>query len=332
MNEQEYLVPRQPKGRIILSTLVYYHPEFELSGYPILKSRLAPSFNYLKQFVQQNCSSSSISFLEPPSIDLDLLKRVHTDRHIASVKASSFYPSALLSAGGAVEAAKAVWKNNHVENAFVFTGTAGHHASKDHAWGFCYFNNTALALEGLWTTEPEFRRVTVVDTDPHPGDGTQDCLGDKDGFQHFNFQSYGTISQSGEIWDIGLPSNCGDEAFILALKSIKKQIIRFHPDMLIWNIGHDAHEADYGGFRLSLHAFPQMCEFLLYIAQEVCKGRLLVLLSGGSEEQIAKSVISSIVAKLAKCPALPPIEERPTSDNIQLLNEVNSILKKLKLE
>ncbi|MFW9914029.1 MAG: hypothetical protein ACFFGZ_00335 [Candidatus Thorarchaeota archaeon] len=309
-------------------TSVYYHSEYEKTGYPVLKGRLAPAYAFLQKYIREHCSQAQIAFIEPNPVDLDLLKMVHTEHHIGSVKASGFYPSAILSAGAAVEGAAGVWKGKF-DNTFVFTGTAGHHASRDHAWGFCYFNNTALALENLRNFG--LKRFTVVDTDPHPGDGTQDCLEGTRGFQHFNFQSYGTISKAGEIWDIGLPSHCDDDSFLLAVEAIEPEIIRFSPEILVWNIGHDAHVDDYGGFHLSLHAFPRICERLLKIADEICNSRFLVFLSGGSEAYVAKYSIASVVGLLSGCPTLPSIPEDPTDPNDRMLREVKGILRELGL-
>ncbi|MFX0116198.1 MAG: hypothetical protein ACFFB3_16730 [Candidatus Hodarchaeota archaeon] len=308
-------------------TSIYYHSEYEITGYPVLKGRLAPAYIFLQDFIQEHCNQNQIVFKIPGPVNSDLLKRVHTERHIGVVKASGFYPSAILSAGAAVEAAEEVWKEKY-DNTFVFTGTAGHHASRDHAWGFCYFNNTALAVENL-LQKMGLKRFTVVDTDPHPGDGTQDCLRDKHGFQHFNFQSYGTISRVGNIWDIGLPSYCDDDSFLLAIEAIIPEITKFAPEILIWNLGHDAHIDDYGGFHLSIHAFPRMCEHLMKVADEVCNGKLLVFLSGGSEPNIAKYSITSIVAKLCGCSQALEIPEEPTSPNDRMLHEVKGILREL---
>lgn len=309
-------------------TSVYYHSEFEKTGYPVLKGRLAPAYTFLEQHVQEHCDQTQIIFKTPKPVDSDLLRIIHTENHIESVKTSGFYPSALLSAGGSVEAAEEVWKGEF-ENAFVFTGTAGHHASRDQAWGFCYFNNTALAVENLRNIG--LKRFTVVDTDPHPGDGTQDCLGDTDGFQHFNFQSYGSTSRTGEIWDIGLPSYCDDDSFLLAVEAIEPEIAKFQPEVLIWNFGHDSHSSDYGGFHLSLHAFPEICNRVLRIAEDVCDGKLIVFLSGGSEAYVAKYSITSVVAKLSGCPQLPEILEEPISPNDRIFREVMGVLRELGL-
>ncbi|MHA2232292.1 MAG: hypothetical protein ACXAB4_07360, partial [Candidatus Hodarchaeales archaeon] len=148
---------------------------------------------------------------------------------------------------------------------------------------------------------------------------------------HFNFQSYGSVSRIGEIWDIGLPSYCDDDSFLLAVEAIEPEIGKFQPEVLFWNIGHDAHVDDYGGFHLTLHAFPAICDRLLKIAEEICNGRFLVFLSGGSEAYVAKYSIASIVTKLSGCLQVPEIPEEPAPPNDQMFREVKRVLRELGL-
>jgi hypothetical protein len=54
----------------------------------------------------------------------------------------------------------------------------GHHASADSCWGFCYFNNMAIAIEKL-KNEARIEKALVLDIDLHYGDGTVNILGDK---------------------------------------------------------------------------------------------------------------------------------------------------------
>jgi acetoin utilization deacetylase AcuC-like enzyme len=107
--------------------------------------------------------------------------------------------------------------------------------------------------------------------------------------------------------------------------------------MILWNMGHDAHALDYGGFNLSLRAFPAMTDILLQAADEVCSGRLVVLLSGGSEVSVAKHAISGIVRKLAELPQLPAdVDDEPTMESEETKRVgreiVNRILTELGLE
>jgi acetoin utilization deacetylase AcuC-like enzyme len=64
------------------------------------------------------------------------------------------------------------------EPAFALVRPPGHHASADSCWGFCYFNNMAVALTRL-KQEGNISRAFVLDFDLHYGDGNVNILGDR---------------------------------------------------------------------------------------------------------------------------------------------------------
>ena len=71
---------------------------------------------------------------------------VHSENHIQQVENQGLYEIAALAAGGAIQAAR-IGLN---EPCFGLIRPPGHHASESSAWGFCYFNNMAVALKTLW--------------------------------------------------------------------------------------------------------------------------------------------------------------------------------------
>ena len=81
------------------------------------------------------------------------------------------YQTALLAVGGVMLAVEAVM-GGQVDNAFCAVRPPGHHAERDRAMGFCFFNNVALgavyALEHFG-----LERVAIIDWDVHHGNGTQ---------------------------------------------------------------------------------------------------------------------------------------------------------------
>ena len=108
-----------------------------------------------------------------PAAEMDLL-RVHSRQHLERVRNEGVYDVAALAAGGAIQAAI----RSLAEPAFALIRPPGHHASADSAWGFCYFNNMAVALARL-KQESSIARAFVLDFDLHYGDGNVNILGDR---------------------------------------------------------------------------------------------------------------------------------------------------------
>ncbi|MFX1540550.1 MAG: hypothetical protein ACFFBX_07245 [Promethearchaeota archaeon] len=307
-------------------TLVLYHTLMAAKGYPVLAGRLQPAFDYLRETGTLDLSHVKVE--QALDVSRDLLVQVHTKDHIQRVKNSGYDAASLVSAGAAVRAGEGVWLGE-ARNAFAFTGCAGHHASQDSFWGFCYYNNSALLIRNL-QQKHDVKQFLIVDTDPHPGDGTRDILGDDNGVFHLNFEASFRERyevQSKRHVDVPFPSNCSDGSFIEAVRRLVPPLAReSKAEMILWNMGHDAHALDYGGFNLSLHAFPIMTQILMQTADEICSGRLVVLLSGGSEIFVAQHAISSIIRSLAGLPLLAEDEkDEPKTES----KETKTIARKL---
>ena len=314
-------------------TCVIYHPKFATHGNLVLRERLAPAYNSLMDFLKENDRDNRVVIQTPERVEEKLILQIHTTQHLARVKEDNCYETALLSAGGTVLAGEMVWTKK-VKNSFVFTGTAGHHASRNSYWGFCYINNSALLIQHLRNTS-NIKRFMIVDTDPHPGDGTRDIFEDDEHIVHLNFFSNGYLPSKDTIkynkFDIPLPSNITDSGFLKVLKALTPFLAKkFKPEMILWNFGHDAHHADYGGFNLTIFSFYDMARVFKQVARETCKDKLVVLLSGGSNSWVAEQSIASIVAVLAD---LPPPELGPDKfdenpEDIRVAdNVINNLLK-----
>jgi acetoin utilization deacetylase AcuC-like enzyme len=113
------------------------------------------------------------TFFEPqPASEIDI-KRVHSSQHINSIKKDSFlYEISCLAAGGAIMASEVALSG---EPAFGLIRPPGHHASSDQCWGFCFFNNIAVAVAKL-RAEKKIEKALIVDFDLHFGDGTNNIF------------------------------------------------------------------------------------------------------------------------------------------------------------
>jgi acetoin utilization deacetylase AcuC-like enzyme len=314
---------------------VIYHPKFATHGNLVLRERLVPAFNFLMDFLKEHDRDNRVVIQIPEIVEEKLILQIHTEQHLTRVKEDDCYGTARLSAGGAVMAGEMVW-TGQAKNSFVFTGTAGHHAGRNSAWGFCYINNSALLIQNLRNAY-NVKRFMIIDTDPHPGDGTRDIFENDEHAMHLNFFSDGFSSSKDLVkynkFDIPLPSNTTDTGFLKVLQALTPCLAeRFAPEMILWNFGHDAHHADYGGFNLSIFSFLDMAKIIAQVARAFCKDKLVVLLSGGSNSWVAQQSIASIVAVLADLP--PPelgpdqVDENPEDEHVAD-NIINKLLKEV---
>lgn len=105
-----------------------------------------------------------------PAAEADIAA-CHTADHIERIRTAGVYEIAALAAGGAIQAAEIGMQ----EPCFALIRPPGHHASADSCWGFCFFNNMAIALAKL-KRQGSINKALVLDIDLHYGDGTVNIL------------------------------------------------------------------------------------------------------------------------------------------------------------
>ena len=84
------------------------------------------------------------------------------------------WDAALRATGAALAATDAVIAGE-LENAFCAIRPPGHHACRDKAMGFCFFNSVAVAAKYALERHG-LERVAIVDFDVHHGNGTEDIV------------------------------------------------------------------------------------------------------------------------------------------------------------
>lgn len=197
-----------------------------------------------------------IKLLNPDIAEEKDIKRVHFC--VPDVK-TRVTKSHLISSGGAIKAAREVI-NKNADKAFALIRPPGHHAGRvvygDR--GFCIVNVEAVMLENI---RQEFgsKRVAIVDTDCHHGDGTQDIYwNDKDTlFISFHQDGRTLYPGTGFIDELGgpgahgyninipLPPQTGEEGFLYVLDNLVLPILEeYQPDLIINSAGQDNHYSD----------------------------------------------------------------------------------------
>jgi acetoin utilization deacetylase AcuC-like enzyme len=150
----------------------------------------------------------------------DDILAVHTKSLVQSVEREGLYNIAALAAGAAIQAAV----TGMSEPAFGLIRPPGHHASADYHWGFCFFNNMAIALEHL-RSKGLIKKAHILDFDLHYGDGTVNILGGK-----------GYVS-------IHNPDDSDRERY---LKEVAARLDSVNVDIIAVSAGFDNHIEDWG--------------------------------------------------------------------------------------
>ncbi len=171
-------------------------------------------------------------------------------------------------------------------------GGGYHHAFPDHAEGFCYLNDIAISILYNYR-RGEFTRCAVVDLDLHQGNGT--AFGLKPYSWCFTLSihqldNYPETKPPSNL-DIGFLSGVKGEEYLEALENALRQVLKFEPEVVIYQAGVDIYEDDLlGGFKLTMEDIRQRDRMVFQTL--LGKGiPVLVLLGGGyamNSEDVAK--------------------------------------------
>nr|WP_321513098.1 histone deacetylase [uncultured Pseudodesulfovibrio sp.] len=193
---------------------------------------------------------------KPDVATIEDVERVHfCFPEVASVTTRSH----LISAGGAMKAADLVMEGER-DCAFAMVRPPGHHAMKvvHGSRGFCTINIEAVMIEHIREKYGR-KKIAIIDTDCHHGDGTQDVYWHdpdtlfisihQDGrtlYPGSGFpQELGGPNAMGKTLNIPLPPNTSDEGFLMAMERIVMPILDdFKPDLIINSAGQDNHFSD----------------------------------------------------------------------------------------
>lgn len=190
-------------------------------------------------------------------------------------------------AGAAIAATDAVI-GGQIDNAFCAVRPPGHHACRDKAMGFCFFNNIAVAVRHAIEAHG-LERVAVVDFDVHHGNGTEDILSNDPRvlmvgiFQHPFYPYSGTEHPAPNMLNLPVPAYTkGMDVRELIEACWMPRLEEFKPQMIFVSAGFDAHRDDeLGQLRLNEHDFGWITSRVVDVARRHSKGRIVSMLEGG---------------------------------------------------
>jgi acetoin utilization deacetylase AcuC-like enzyme len=207
------------------------------------------------------------------------------------------WDAALRSAGAAIEATDAVMAGE-MENAFCAVRPPGHHACRDKAMGFCFFNNVAIAAKHA-VERHGLKRVAIVDFDVHHGNGTEDIVAGDDRilmvsfYQHPFYPDGGSQSHAANLVNVPVPAYTKgmDIRELIEMMWIPR-LEDFKPEMIFISAGFDAHrEDDMGQLGLVEQDYAWITMRMKDMAKRFSKGRIVSCLEGGyNPNALARSV------------------------------------------
>lgn len=236
---------------------------------------------------------------------------------------ASMHEAAAWVVGASLEAARAVLSG---EAAHAFSPAGGlHHAMPEQAWGFCIYNDPAIAIR--WMLERGMERIAYVDLDVHHGDGVQ-AIFYRDPrvltislheSGEFLFPGTGFVDEIGEgeaegtKVNVPLPPGTADPEWLLAIDEVVLPLVRaWRPQVLVTQLGCDTHATDpLAHFELTTYAYREAYARMHALAHEAAGGRWLA--TGGGGYQWARVAPRAWTLAFAEMAAAPLPERVPAS-------------------
>jgi acetoin utilization deacetylase AcuC-like enzyme len=247
-----------------------------------------------------------VTHYDAPEASLEQLTRVHDAAYVQAVfdnapkakdvltwldgdtaMCSGTLPAALHSAGAAILGVDLVMSDRH-HAAFCCVRPPGHHAERNRAMGFCFFNNVAIGATHAMAKH-RLERIAIVDFDVHHGNGTEDIFeGDErvlfcSSFQHPFYPGTGAHTDAPNIVNVPLPSRTGGEEFKAAVEERwLPRIDDFRPQLIMISAGFDGHaEDDMAHFNLREADYAWITRELHKLAVKHAQERIVSCLEGG---------------------------------------------------
>jgi acetoin utilization protein AcuC len=256
-----------------------------------------------------------VGLVKPDPATDDEIERVHEPSYLNAVQAAPMagwdvghglgtadnpvfarmHEASALVVGGTLAAARRI-ASGEVDRAVNIAGGL-HHAMRDHAAGFCVYNDCAVAIS--WLLDNGFDRIAYIDTDVHHGDGVQAAFYDDPRVLTVSIHQHPTSlwpgtgrpaevggeGAEGASVNLALPPGTGDQGWLRAFEAtVPSLLAAFRPQLLVTQCGVDTHREDpLADLALTVDGHRAVYRRLRELAEQTANGRWLALGGGGYE-------------------------------------------------
>jgi acetoin utilization deacetylase AcuC-like enzyme len=285
----------------------------------------------LRRLIAKTGLEDQLDLVAPREATREELEAVHSEEHVARMAAVSeagwgdagggftpmngdSYGLALLSAGSVITCVERVL-SGEADRAFAIGRRSGHHASRDTGYGFCIFNNVAVAAAAARRGGAE--RIAIVDIDAHHGNGTEAIFYDDPAVLTISLHEdrlfpletgaagdRGGPGAEGSNLNVPLLAGTGDEGYLCAFdRLVVPALDRFEPELLLVVAGVDAAMYDpLSNLALTAAGYEQVAERLVAVAERHCGGRVVFEQEGGYSHVYAPFCWLKLIEVLAEAP------------------------------
>jgi acetoin utilization protein AcuC len=310
-------------------------------SHPLAPVRVELTIELARAFGVLDAAEVTVAAPEPAA-DAEL-ELVHEARYVAAVRRAGEAPgdpfpdagrfglgtvddpifpgmhdASALVAGATLAAARAVWSGRSQHGANIAGGL--HHAMRDHASGFCVYNDPAIAI--CWLLAQGAERIAYVDIDVHHGDGVQATFWNDPRVLTISlhespatlFPGTGRASETGgpdapgAAVNVALPAGTRDAGWLRAFHAVVPQLLRaFGPQLLVSQHGCDTHWSDpLANLEVTIDAQRVAHAAIHELAHELTGGRWLLTGGGGYElVQVVPRTWTHLLAEAAGRPIDP---------------------------
>jgi acetoin utilization protein AcuC len=241
------------------------------------------------------------------------VQRVHVPSYLTAVKSAPEQPfgvghglgtednpiflgmheASALVVGGSLLAAREI-AEGRADRAVNIAGGL-HHAMRDHAAGFCVYNDCAVAIS--WLLDHGFDRIAYVDVDVHHGDGVQAAFYTDPRVLTISLHQhpmtlwpgtgwpgeYGEGEAAGRAVNIPLPPGTPDASWLRAFHAVVPSLLaEFRPQILVTQCGVDTHVEDpLANLGLTVDGHRSIYRALRELATHTAGGKWLAVGGGG---------------------------------------------------